>query len=789
MEEIEAKQKIIRLREEIAHHENLYRVNNAPEISDDEFDALMRELRALEAEYPQFYDADSPSVKVGNDLSDSFVSVEHMSPMLSLDNVFDSSELAAFDERLKKVLEIASKDLLYCVEPKIDGAGISAVYENGKLVRLLTRGDGEKGDDITRNAFVFKNLPVTLTGTSFKTPSLLEIRGEAYMERTEFERICAVQRELLINKALAKKQKDAEKDGRDLSGSDITLSDAEIVEIEKKLPANPRNLTAGTMKLLDADILNSRSLKAIFYSVGIIEGVEIKFQHDLPRMLADWGLPSVNWYKTAEGAKGAFEKIEELEEVRSDFPFNTDGAVVKLDDCSLHEKAGMTSHAPRWAVAWKYRAERAETKLNAISIQVGRTGAVTPVAELEPIENLSGTEVKRATLHNESYIREKDIRVGDTVVVEKAGEIIPAVLWVVPEKRTNDSVPFEFPTICPECGSPLKKFGERMLSRCPNLACPPQVRGRLEHFASRNCMDIRGLGEKVVAELVEKLGVRDPADIYNLKREQLLTIGNFKDKSADNLLKSIEESKSRELWRLIFGLGILEIGEQFAKELADKFLSIDALMNADIEEIKSIDGMGSKSAKKKKGENGDEDVEQPVRALSVRAFFDDIHNRNLIERLRSAGLNFESKKITISGTPFSEKIFVLTGTLSSMSRDKAKSLIEKFGGKTASSVTTKTDYLISTEEHSSKMDAAKKFGTAIIAESEFLKMIDEAQRVAASELKNKSTNTDAAEKSKPTVSPTVKTVSDIKSSSVSVENAKKSQRGFDEDDTQLRLKL
>ena len=305
------------------------------------------------------------------------------------------------------------------------------------------------------------------------------------------------------------------------------------------------------------------------------------------------------------------------------------------------------------------------------------------MAELEPIKRLSGTEVHRATLHNENYIVSKDIRIGDTVLVEKAGEIIPAVLGVVLEKRSPDAQAFVFPTHCPECGAQLRKLGE--ISRCPNVACPPQIRGRLEHFASRNCMDIRGLGEKVVAELTDKLDVRDPSDIYTLTRDKLLEIGKFKDKSADNLMKSIEESKSRELWRLIFGLGILEIGEQFAKELAAKFGSLDALMNADIEEIKSVEGMGSKSPKKKKSAENEE-IAQPVRALSVRAFFDDEHNRGMIERLRAAGLNFEAHTKTVEGTPFSGKLFVITGKLESMGRDDAKKLIEKFGGKTASSV-------------------------------------------------------------------------------------------------------
>lgn len=724
MNEIDAQKEILRLRAEIAKHEELYRVHNAPEISDEEFDSLMHTLRTLEKQFPQFYDATSPSVRVGNDLSESFVAVNHLAPMLSLDNVFNVAELEEFDSRLKKVLGVQG-ELTYCVEPKIDGAGVSAVYENGKLVRLLTRGNGEKGDDITRNAFAIKNLPRKLTGDNI--PTLLEIRGEAYMERDEFERIKNQQRQELIEKAIAKKQKEAEKLLNNASNCDA-LSDEELAIIEKKLPANPRNLTAGTMKLLDAQTLRNRELKVILYSIGTIEGAKIKHQLDLPKTLKNWGLPSVNWYATATGASQVFEKISELEEIRADFPFNTDGAVIKLDDCTLHEIAGMTSHAPRWATAWKYRAERAQTRLNAITIQVGRTGAITPVAELEPIENLSGTEVRRATLHNESYIAEKDIRIGDTVIVEKAGEIIPAVLGVVLENRPPESIPYAFPTICPECNSPLKKYGEKMLSRCPNMSCPPQVRGRIEHFASRGCMDIRGLGEKIVSELVDKLGVKDPADLYTLTREKLLSLEKFKDKSADNLIESLEKSKSQELWRLIFGLGILEIGEQFAKDLASKFGSLDAIIKADIEDIKSLEGFGSKSTKKRKSDSV-ENLNQPVRALSVRVFFDDPHNLELIERLRSAGLNFTAEQTNNLNTQFSGKIFVITGTLKSMGRDKAKAIIEKFGGKVASSVTTKTNYLISDGEmNGSKAQTAQKLGTPILSEDDFLQMINQAEQ-------------------------------------------------------------
>lgn len=719
----EAKLRISRLREQAEYHERLYRIHNAPEITDEQYDDIIRELRLLEERFPSLQTPDSPTRRLGADHDDSFESVAHLSPMLSLDNVFDTVELAEFDKRLAKLLGEGGK-LRYCVEPKIDGAGISAVYESGRLVRLLTRGDGEAGDDITRNLPVFKNIPRELSGDG--VPELLEIRGEAYMTRSEFERIKSELRAESLQKAMAKKSK---KSGDGLEQLDFgvpegasALTAEEIADIERKLPANPRNLASGTLKLLDKNILETRELMAAFYSVGKSLGFSIQRQSELPGRLRSLGLPSVPWSAVADGAQGAFEKISELEGIRSDFPFNTDGAVVKLDDCSLYKTAGMTSRAPRWAVAWKYRAERAQTKVKSISMQVGRTGVVTPVAELEPVF-ISGSTVSRATLHNAGYIAQKDIRQADTVVIEKAGEIIPAVLGVVLEKRPADSVPFEFPQACPECGSPLKRFGEKMLYRCPNLSCPPQVRGRIEHFASRDCMDIRGLGGAVVDKLVENLGVKDPSDLYLLTRERLLTLEKFKDKSADNLIVSIAESKKRDLWRLIFGLGILEIGEQFAKDLARKFKSLDNLMDASIDEIKTIDGLGGKFKKLKSGE-----LSEPVRALSVRAFFDDPHNRALVERLRSCGLNFvELESRGSSDTPFSGKTFALTGTLASMDRNRAKTLIENFGGKTASSVTKHTDFLVSAGDSSgNKSKRASELGIKVLTEAEFLSMLNEA---------------------------------------------------------------
>ena len=722
MQNNEIIKKIKELRDIIAHHEYLYRVKNSPEISDDDFDLLMRQLRQLEEKYPELVKSSSPAHKVGSDLSDGFETIKHLSPMLSLDNVFNTQELEEFDARLRKLIG-TNMPVKYSIEPKIDGAGVSAVYVNGKLERLLTRGDGEQGDDITKNAFVIRNLPLSLKGNN--VPELLEIRGEAYMTIAEFDRLSAIATELEIKK-IQKRTKDH------------ILSEDEITAIRNKRPyANPRNLTAGTLKLLDFDILSQRNLNVIFYSVGTSKGFELKYQSELFEKLQQLGLPTVNWNGVAIGTKVAFERICDLEEIRNDFPFNTDGAVLKLDDCSLHAKAGITSHAPRWAVAWKYRAQQATTKVLYITTQVGRTGAVTPVADLEPVF-IDGSTVSRATLHNASFIAQKDIRIGDTVVVEKAGEIIPAVIRVEKDLRQNTSVAYEFPTHCPKCNAELKQYGEKMLSRCPNFSCPPQIKGRIVHFASRDCMDIKGLGEGVVSKIVDTLGIRSPADIYKLTKEDLLRLDKVKDKTADNLLEVIEKSKKQDLGRLIFALGILEIGERYAKELALRFKSLDALMNASLDEIKSVEGLGSRASNTK---------QQPVRALSVKAFFDNPQNREMIEQLRSYGINFSLQKTNIGG--LTGKIFVLTGTLKSMDRTTAKAKIEALGGIIGSSVTKQTNFLVSDGEIAgSKMQRAQQLGTKIIFEDEFLSMLDAPETATDNSSESDNTNEFSEDKNK-----------------------------------------
>ena len=694
-------QQIENLRKTLAHYERLYRVENAPAISDAQYDALLRKLRELEDAHPEFYDPGSPTQKVGDDTSSGFEKRAHLSKMLSLDNAFTPEDLREFDERLRRAVG-ASGELKYVVEPKIDGAGISAVYENGRLSRLLTRGNGSVGDDITRNASVIKNLPFELRGENI--PKILEVRGEAVMANSEFEKIRAAQQKEMLRDEQAR-----------FEGGQEPASEPK----KSQLYANPRNLTSGTLKLLDKKILATRSLMATFYAIGKIEGGEILRQSDLASYLKSLGLPCVNWYRMAVGAAEAYAKILELDEERRAFDFNTDGAVVKLDDMSLYSLAGWTSKFPRWATAWKYKPARAKTRVYAITLQVGRTGAITPVAELEDAQYegerrpvlLSGTNVSRATLHNFDEIARKDIRIGDVVEIEKAGEIIPDVVRVLPEERKPESVSYVPPSRCPMCGAALVRNLDEAVLRCINPECPEQMRRRIIHFASRGCMDIEGLGEAVVSQLSELGLVKNFADIYSLDSEALYRIKNFKQKSVENLLSAIEESKTRELWRLIAGLGIPYVGERAAKDFAMAFKSLDAFMAADMKALSDISGVGERIV------------------FSVLEFFKSPENLRIIERLKNSGLNLKAEA-SAQTAAFGGKIFVLTGALNSMGRSDAKRLIESYGGRVASGVGKSTDYLISASESSAKLDKARELGVKILSEAEFLDMLKSAENSA-----------------------------------------------------------
>ena len=660
--------------DQIRAHDYAYYVLAQPQISDQEYDRLYRELGDLEKQFPDLSTPDSPTQRVGGAPLKEFKSVQHLKPMMSLDNTYSQAEVREFVDRVRRLLP--GEKLEWVLEPKVDGVAINLRYADGKFTVGATRGDGTTGDDITTNLRTIRSLPLRLKKPKHgDIPSLFEARGEVYLTKTGFQKINTE---------------------RAAAGEDLF--------------ANPRNATAGSLKQLDPRIVAKRPLDFIVYGIGTVEG-DYKPQKQVEML--DWlkslGFrgPEKNWFCTS--VEELFAAIEDLDKIRHNFGYETDGAVIKLNSFAQRERAGTTAKAPRWAMAYKYAAEQAETKLKAITIQVGRTGTLTPVAELEPVL-LAGTTVKRATLHNEDELRRKDIRVGDTVTIEKAGEVIPAVVGVVLTRRTGQETVFEFPRECPECHSSVVRASDArqaMIWRCSNPDCPAQVRGRIEHWCARGAMDIEGGGEVLVTQLVKATLVRDVADLYKLTREQLANLERMGDKSAQNFLDGIEASKSRDLWRLVFGLGILHVGVGVAKSLARNFATLDDLQKASFEELNNIDEVGD------------------IIAKSLYDWFQHEPNRRLIERLREAGLNFRSQsyQAKAAGGAFAGRTFVLTGTLPTLKREEATAKIEALGGKVSSSVSKKTDYVLAGEEAGSKLEKARSLGVKIIDEAEFLKML------------------------------------------------------------------
>jgi DNA ligase (NAD+) len=681
MTPIEAQERITALRAEVALHDLRYHRQARPEIGDQEYDRLKRELLELETKFPAAAKAagdDTPTVKVGDDRAEGFQTFKHRQPMQSLDNTYSEAELREFHARLAKLL--GREALSYVVEPKIDGLAVSLTYEKGKFVRAVTRGNGVEGDDVTANAHMIKTLPKALRANSqAPIPDLIEIRGEIYMTLAEFQRINAA---------------------RDEEGEERY--------------ANPRNLAAGTIKLLDPREVAARHLEIVLYGIGACEPARAtgETQSGYHAKVRAWGLPTVEKFWTADGIDAVWSAIGELDRLRQSFAYATDGAVVKLDSLAYQREAGTTSKAPRWAMAYKFAAERAETKLLSISVQVGRTGVLTPVAELEPVI-LAGTTVSRATLHNRDEIARKDIRVGDYVFVEKAGEVIPAVIAVNMARRVPGCSVFKFPTHCPSCGTTVVQVEGEVALRCPNYDCPVQVRRRVRHFASKACVDIDGLGEAMVDVLAEKGWIKSIADIYDLKREDLLGLGKNVEKSTDNLLAAIESSKTAELWRFIHGLGIPHVGTAAAKDLAGKFASLEAFSESKFE-----DYIG----------NGKETVIAGIGKTMAEAIINHFNqpiNRALVRDLTAAGVTPIAPRPVVPGSgPFLGKTFVLTGTLPSLTREEATARIEAAGGKVASSVSKKTSYVLAGSDAGSKLEKAKTLNVAVIDETTFLALVE-----------------------------------------------------------------
>jgi DNA ligase (NAD+) len=666
-----AAERVRELRAEIDRHNYQYYILDAPLIPDAEFDRLFRELQALEAEHPELASLDSPTRRVGAAPLPEFKPVAHRTPMLSLNNAFSDAEVEAFDRRVREGLETVG-DIEYSAEPKFDGLAVGLVYENGILVCGATRGDGSTGEEVTPNLRTVSSIPLHLRGAGW--PSLLEVRGEVLMFRSDFDRLNTRQRE---------------------------KGDKEFV--------NPRNAAAGSLRQLDSRITASRSLRFFAYGVGVAEAGELPARHsDLLNLLAGWGLPVAIERRCVRGVGGLLAYYAEIGGKRASLPYDIDGVVYKLDDLAAQERLGFVSRAPRFAIAHKFPAEEALTQVLAIDIQVGRTGALTPVARLAPVF-VGGVTVTNATLHNEDEVRRKDVHIGDTVIVRRAGDVIPEVVRVLPEKRPILAPEFIMPKACPVCGSQVVRAQDESVARCSGgLYCPAQRKQALLHFASRRAMDIEGLGDKLVEQLVDSNLVRTPADLYRMGLMALIDLERFAEKSANNLLLAIEHSKQTTLARFIYALGIRNVGEATAKDLARHFGSLDRLLAANEAQLMQVSDVG------------------PVVAQCLRQFFDEPHNLEVIEQLRASGVVWsEGEALPIAGSAVAGKVFVLTGTLPSLTREAAKELIEASGGKVSGSVSKKTDFVVAGAEAGSKLEKAQALGVAVIDETQLLELLQQ----------------------------------------------------------------
>jgi DNA ligase (NAD+) len=715
MDQKEADKKIAQLRDEIRKHDRLYYDEAAPIISDREYDRLYRELLDLEAQFPDLVTPDSPTQRVGGKALHAFEQVSHLVPMLSLDNTYSEEEVQNFYTRIQRLLP--NEKIPVVIEPKVDGVAVSLIYEDGRLRQAATRGDGNVGDNITQNIRTIRSVPDRLRDSA---PKLLEVRGEVYMDRKGFEKL---------------------NDERKKQGLPLF--------------ANPRNAAAGSLKQLDPTIVAKRPLGIVLYGTGATERVDVDLHSEIFPLLKKLGLPGTERWWVADSVEEILDAIHELDGIRHNFAYQTDGAVVKVNSFAQRERLGFTAKSPRWAIAYKYAAERVETRLNDIIIQVGRTGILTPVAVLEPVF-VSGSTVGRATLHNEDEIRRKDIRIGDTVVIEKAGEVIPAVVEVVKSKRTRDAKPFDFARHlhgkCPVCGSPIRRDPEFVAWRCENLQCPAQTTRRVEFFAARGALDIESVGGIVADKLVERGLAREPLDLFELKVEQLakLNLGTenaprvFGEKNATKAINAIERARSLPLSRWLYALAIPDVGKTTATQIARFQDNIEDVAHsqllrdvleyhekeknerAEIAQRLIKAGFAKPSKSKADKERGIVTEIGPVVAKSVLDFFASPVGKKILRRMKELGIEPKSEKISAKKAaelPLAGKTFVLTGTLPSLMREEAIEKIEALGGHVAGSVSKKTDYVLAGVEPGSKFDKAKELGVKIINEAEFRKML------------------------------------------------------------------
>ncbi|MDP9175428.1 MAG: NAD-dependent DNA ligase LigA [Planctomycetota bacterium] len=669
-----AQRRIEELRRELDRHIYLYYVEGKTEISDQEFDRHMRELIDLEKQHPELYSANSPSQRVGGEAIDAFKTVEHAVPMMSIDNTYDEAEVRAFDARVKKALGAEHK-ISYVLEPKVDGVAVSLRYEMGRLVLAATRGDGRRGDDITANARTIQSVPFELGSGSAKAnavPDVLEVRGEVFMPTTVFQKI---------------------NQEREAAGEEVFK--------------NPRNLTTGTLKQLDPKLTATRKLRFVSHGLGQASDLKTESYWDLLKLLKTWHLPIGEHTTLAADIDEVIKTIEAFEEIRGKLTYQTDGMVVKVDSLPQRERLGVTSKAPRWVIAFKYAAEQMATVVREVDWQVGKGGTLTPVARMDPVF-LAGTTVKNATLHNIDQIRKLDIHLGDTIVIEKAGEVIPYVRQAVPEKRPRGAKAIEPPTHCPSCNSPTEREEGTPYIRCVNPACPAQLRERLKWFCGRNQMDIENVGEALVDQLIDAGLVKTFADLYRLTKDQLLNLERIGDKSAQNILDAIAESKSRSLDRLLAALGIRHVGNRVARVLAEHFGSMKALEDATTQELSSVHEIGDAIAE------------------SVHEFFHSKSGKHAIDELRAVGIDpkmAKPQKKSDADQPLAGQTVVVTGTLPKFSRPEIEEMITQLGGRASGSVSKKTSFLIAGEEAGSKLTKAKELGIEILTEAEFLKRI------------------------------------------------------------------
>ncbi len=660
----EAKRHIEELRKLIWHHNYLYYVLNQPEISDAEYDALMDELRKLEAQFPELITSDSPTQRVGAPPAEEFKTVRHVKPMLSLDTAMEKDEVQKFDERIRK--EIFVESVEYVAEPKLDGLSVELIYENGRYTQGSTRGDGINGENVTENIKTIRAVPLVLRNKTI--PPFLAVRGEVIMSINDFEKL-----------------------------------NEQLIERGEQPLANPRNAAAGSLRRLNPSETAARPLDIFFYEILRVEGGETKTQWDALQLLKQWGLKVNPYVKKCKDIDGAIDYRDELAAKRENLEYEIDGVVIKVNSLDMQERVGTKTRSPRWAIAYKFPPREEVTKIMKIVVRVGRTGTLTPTALLKPVD-VSGVTVSRATLHNQDFIDQMDVRIGDVVKVARAGDVIPEVVEVIKEKRTGEEKKFHIPKRCPVCNADVVREGA--FYRCTGgLSCLAQLKRSITHFASKGAMDIDGLGEKTVDLFVERGLVRKVSDLYALRKEDVLKLPRFAEKSVDNLLQSLEESKNRSLTRFIYALGIPNAGEHVARLLAKKFGSLENLMNATKDELLSIYEVG------------------PEIAEGVVAFFAEEHNREEIERFRKAGMKATTIREERKEGILKEKTFVFTGALKDFSRDEAKAIVEKLGGRNSFSVSKNTDYVVVGENPGSKYDKAKSLGVKIISEEEFKKII------------------------------------------------------------------